>query len=283
MFVLAFAASSLLAMLSLIADTPLASPTPAPAARRVGEQLNYSLHETLLQSIAGKDAFGKTINQDIAPTNVKAYEKITVTKVTAGSVTVHRLGTLTVTVDSAKPVTRPGQGWTLVDASGRVIRDSGKLGGVFLLPLPFLGEAAVKAGDDLAVGDEWSAKLGTKLYAMTAQPKLHFAVSGTRSILGVHVFTIQATGQVPMREPVMTASGEPLGIGVGTARVTAELDYDRDNRRLVSLSAVVQDTLRYTGATKHTTGIVHDRQTCSLALDPSSMTSEAAGATSPQP
>ena len=107
-----------------------------------------------------------------------------------------------------KRVTKPGQGWSLVDAQGRVVRDSGKLGGLFLLPLPFLGEFAVKAGNDLAIGDQWSGKLGTKLYGMTSQPELHFIVSGTRSVLGVHVFTIAATGTVPMKEPVMTASGE---------------------------------------------------------------------------
>ncbi len=283
MLVLALIAAVLLAMPSAVADLPQASPSPASPVRRVGEKLDYSLHAVLSQSIAGKDAFGKAINQSLSPTNVKGFESIVVTKINAEGVTLHRLGTITATVDDAKAVTKPGQGWSLVDAQGRVVRDSGKLGGLFLLPLPFLGELAVKAGNDLAIGDQWSGKLGTKLYGMTSQPELHFIVSGTRSVLGVHVFTIAATGTVTMKEPVMTASGEALGYAAGTAHISAELDYDRDNRRLVSMQAVVQDTMHYSGFSKHAGGTVHDNQNCSVALDPASMTRTLGGADPPGP
>lgn len=278
MSLLAVIAALFLAMPSTVADIPQGSPLPQMPTRKVGERLDYSLTALLSQSIAGKDAFGRAINQALAPTNVKGYERIVVTKIDGEGVTVHRLGTITATVDDAKPVTKPGQSWSLVDARGRIVRDSGKLGGLFLLPLPFLGEAAVKAGDDLAVGDTWTAKLGTKLYAMTAQPEMRFSVTGMRSFLGAQYFTIQATGTVPMREPIMTSSGEPLGYAVGTGHITAEFDYDRDNRRLISLKAVLQDTLRYTGPTKHAGGSVHDHQRWSLALDLSSMTTGMSGA-----
>jgi hypothetical protein len=283
MFAAALVTAGLLTFNSTVAQTPEATPVPTPPARRVGEELNYSLGAVLNQSIAGRDVFGKKIDQTIAPTTIRGHESITVTKITSAGVTVHRRGSITAVVDNTKPVTSPGQGWSLVARSGLVVRDRGKLGGLFLLPLPFLGESAVKAGDDLAVGDAWTAKLGTRLFAMTAQPKMHFVVIGTRSVLGVHVFTIKATGQVPMREPVMTSSGEPLGYAVGTAHITAQFDYDRDNRRLISLQATIEDSLHYTGATKRAVGKVRDRQTWSLALDPSSMTGEAARTASPNP
>lgn len=277
MLVFTLIVAVLLAVPSAVADAPQESPSPAPQVRKVGEKLDYSLHAVLSQSIAGKDAFGKTIAQSSVPTNVKGFESILVTKIAAEGVTLHRLGTITATVDGAHPVSRPGQGWTLVDAHGKLVRDSGKLGGLFLLPLPFLGEAAVKAGDDLTIGDRWSGKLGTKLYGMTAQPELLFTVTGVRSVLGVHVFMIQAVGSVPMKEAVTTTSGEALGYAAGTARITAEFDYDRDNRRLISMTAAVQDAMHYVGPTKHTGGIVHDSQKCSVALDPASMTSGVRG------
>jgi hypothetical protein len=139
----------------------------------------------------------------------------------------------------------------------------------------------VKAGNDLVVGDTWSGKLGIKLYAMAAQPTMTFIVTGVRSVLGVHVFTIKATGTVPMHEPVTTPSGESLGYGTGTAHITVEFDYDRDNRRLMSMQTEVIDTLRYSGLSKHAVGRVHDHQTCLVALDPSSMTIPPAPSASP--
>jgi hypothetical protein len=285
MSLLAIVAAFYLAMPSAVADIPQASPLPQAPTRKVGERFDYSLTALLTQTIAGKDAFGHAIDQALAPTNVKGYERIVVTKINDEGVTVHRLGTITATVDDAKPVTKPGQSWSLVAASGKILRDSGKLGGLFLLPLPFLGEAAVKAGDDLAVGDSWTAKLGTKLYGMTAQPEMRYSVTGTRSFLGAQFYTIRATGTVPMREPIMTSSGEPLGYAVGTGHITAEFDYDRDNRRLIALKAVLQDSLHYTGPSKHTGGSVHDHQSWSLALDLSSMTTGTNGAQAlgPQP
>jgi hypothetical protein len=276
MLLAALVAASLGALPSMLADIPQATPIPQTQARKVGEKLDYSLHALLTQSIAGKDAFGRIVSQQLAPTSVKGFERIVVTKIDGAGVTLHRSGTITATVDDAKPVTNQPQSWSLIDMHGKIVRDSGKLGGLFLLPLPFLGETAVKAGDDLAVGDAWTGKLGTKLYAMTAQPEMHYLVTGTRLVFGVQVFTIQAIGTVPMREAVMTTSGEALGYAMGVARISAQLDYDRASRRLISLEAVLTDTLHYSGP--HAGGSVHDHQNWSIALDAASMTEGLNGA-----
>lgn len=244
---------------------------PAQQAHRVGETLSYSLRGDMSQSILGKDGFGKHLNQMSAPTNVKGHESIAITGLSADAVTLRRSGTITATVDGAKPVTTSSQGWTIVDSHGRVTRDKGKLGGLFLLPLAFLGEQSVNAGNVLQVGDRWSAELGTKLYGMTQRPLLQFTIVGQRRVLGINVFTIEATGTAPMKEPVMTASGIPLGYATGVAQIKVSADYDRDNRRLVSLDLDVHDTLHYVGSSKHIAGSVKDHQRYLVALDASSM------------
>lgn len=219
------------------------------------------------QSIAGNDAFGRRINQTSSPTSVRLHESIAITKTTAQDLTMHRLGTITALVVGARPVTKSGQGWTVVNNNGIVVRDSGKLGGLFLLPLPFLADGSMKSGAELTVGDSWSGVLGTKLYGMTARPRLKFTVTAASIVSDIKVYIIEATGTVPMKEPVMTASGEPLGYATGTADVTARLEYDRDKRRLVSMQAELSDTLHYNGPTKHVTGRVKDHQQCVVSLD----------------
>lgn len=281
MIVLLLIAVGLLAMPSTLANAVAPAPAGGLQARRVGEKFEYSLNAVMSQSIAGRDAFGRLIHQELAPTNVKGHESIAVTKMTAEGVTLRRSGTVTAVVDGAPPQTKFGQGWTLVDTAGKVVRDSGKLGGLFLLPLPFLGAGAVKAGDDLTIGDHWSGKLGTKLYGMVAQPMLEFTVSGVRSVLGVNVFTIEAVGTVPMKEPVMTSNGEPLGYATGVAHINAEFDYDRDNHRLIEMQAEVNDTLHYAGPSKRNGGSVRDSQKCIVALDAVSINGGLPGAVAP--
>ncbi len=129
----------------------------------------------------------------------------------------------------------------------------------------------MKSGGELAVGDRWSAKLGTKLYGMTARPHLTFTVTAERLISGTKIYSIEASGSAPMKEPVMTASGEPLGYATGTAWISAHFEYDRDNRRLVSMRADLTDTLRYAGPTKHVGGRVKDHQHCEVSLDQSAL------------
>jgi hypothetical protein len=263
--IVAIIVASLLAASSAIAPTQ-SSPAPTPT-RFVGETFSYSAHAVMSQSIAGNDAFGRPISQTSAPTNVKLHENISITKATAQDLTMHRLGTITAVVVGAKPVTKSGQGWTIVNNSGIVVHDSGKLGGLFLLPLPFLANASMKDGAELAVGDSWTGELGTKLYGMTARPQLKFTVTAERIVSDIRVYTIEATGRVRMKEPVMTAAGEPLGYATGTADITAHLEYDRDNRRLVSMQAELNDTLHYSGPTKHISGHVKDHQQCVVSLD----------------
>lgn len=261
----------MLALPSVVADAavePTSAPSTPPQQRTTGERFSYTLHAVMTQSIAGKDAFGKAINQSSAPTNVKGHESISITKQTADELTMHRLGSITAVVVGAKPVTKSGQGWTIVNSHGTIVRDTGKLGGLFLLPLPFLADGAVNAGSELKVGDRWSGQLGTKLYGMTARPHLQYTVTSERTLLGATVYAIDAVGTVPMKEPVMTSAGEPLGYATGAARITAHLEYDRDNRRLVSLKAELRNTLHYAGPSKHVGGSVKDHQQCEISLDP---------------
>jgi hypothetical protein len=271
---------------SPLPPSPQASGNPVPVPQNthwVGERLNYSLQAVMSQSIRGRDPFGRTIHQILAPTRVRGRESIAVTASSASSLTLHRLGSVTAVVDGAKPQRRWGHGWTLLNASGILVRDTGNLGGLFLLPLPFMGWHALDAGRPLAVGDSWSGKLGAKLYGMTAQPLLHFTVTGERSVLGVNVFTIHATGSVPMKEPALTSSGEPLGWATGIAHISATFDYDPLNCRLISMQAQLQDTLHYKGPGKHVTGIVQDVQRTLVALDAASMASGERPAVDPTP
>ncbi|MDQ6768314.1 MAG: hypothetical protein M3Z41_10945 [Candidatus Eremiobacteraeota bacterium] len=263
--------AGLLASPTTVAGASSPGPTPGPPSRFVGETLSYSLRAVMTQSIAGKDTFGRQINQASTPTSIKLHESIAITKATQQDISLHRYGTITAVVVGAKPVTKSGQGWTTVDSRGLVVRDSGKLGGLFLLPLPFLANASMKEGAELAVGDRWSGRLGTKLYGMTARPNLTFTVTAERFVAGAKVYSIDAAGTVPMKEPVMTVAGDSLGYATGTADITTHFEYDRDNRRLVSMHAELNDTLHYRGPAKRLAGRVRDHQLCDVSLDSSSV------------
>jgi hypothetical protein len=268
--ILAILAAGALALPSVVVDTAAdatSAPSTPPQQRTAGESFSYSLRAVMTQSIAGKDAFGKAINQSSAPTNVKGHESISITKQTADELTMHRLGSITAVVVGAKPVTKSGQGWTIVNTQGTIVRDTGKLGGLFLLPLPFLADGGVNAGGELKVGDRWSGQLGTKLYGMTSRPHLQYTVMSERAASGATIYAIEAVGSVSMKEPVMTSAGEPLGYATGTAHITAQLEYDRDNRRLISMKAELRNTLHYLGPTKHVAGSVKDHQQCEISLD----------------
>ncbi len=266
MLIVGIVVAGLFAIFSAVGDASQAGGATA-ATRFVGETFSYSARAVMSQSIAGNDAFGRHINQMSAPTSVKLHESIAITKATAQDLTMHRLGTITALVVGARPVTKSGQGWTVVNNNGMVVRDSGKLGGLFLLPLPFLADGSMKAGAELTVGDTWTGELGTKLYGMTARPRMKFTVTAASIVSDIKVYIIDATGTVPIKEPVMTASGEPLGYATGIADITARLEYDRDKRRLVSMQAELNDTLHYNGPTKHVTGRVKDHQQCVVSLD----------------
>ncbi|HLW38509.1 MAG TPA: hypothetical protein VKR99_08790 [Candidatus Eremiobacteraceae bacterium] len=258
------------AALSATAATQPAATALAPQSHHIGETFDYSLHGEMSQSIMGQDAFGRRLNQVLAPTSVKGHESIAITALSASLVSLERSGSVTATVDGATPHTQPGSGFTTVDNRGAVLRDKGKLGGLFLLPVVFLGDQAMNQGNALQIGDRWAGQLGTKLYGMLSRPMLHFSVVGERTVLGVNVYSVIADGDVKMKEPVMTSTGEALGYATGVAHVTVHADYDRDNRRLVSMDIELTDTLHY-AVSKHIRGSVHDHQRYLVALDASSM------------
>lgn len=253
-----------------------ASPVPVPAisAHRVGQIFNYSLHGEVGQSIAARDSAGHTVDQRASTTTLTGRERIAVRQSSARGITLHRSGAITASV-AGRPVSKPGTGWTLVNADGTVVRDHGTLGGLFLLPLGFLGERAVNGGAALTVGGSWTGKLGTKLYGMTARPQMTFRVTGTRFVLGTSVFSIEASGSVPMKEPVVTNTGEMLGYATGKAFIALRFDYDRANARVVAMDLRVQDDLNLRGAKTAALGRVSDMQRYLVALDAGSISASA--------
>jgi hypothetical protein len=259
-----------------VASTASAVPNPGPTitTHRVGQVFDYSLHGEVGQTISGRDASGRAVDQRAAATTLTGRERIAIKQTSTRGMTLHRSGAITASV-AGRPVSKPGTGWTLVNSDGTVVRDHGTLGGLFLLPLGFLGERAVNGGATIAVGDSWSGKLGTKLYGMTARPQMKFSVTGTRFVLGTSVFSVQATGTVPMKEPVVTNSGEMLGYATGTAHITLSFDYDRANARVVAMDLRVQDDLRLSGGSKAARGKVSDSQRYLVALDAGSISASA--------
>jgi hypothetical protein len=249
-------------------------PVTTISAHRVGQIFNYSLHGEVGQSILGRDASGRAVDQRAAATTLTGRERIAIKQLSAQGITLHRSGAITASVEG-RPVSKPGTGWTLVDGNGTVVRDHGTLGGLFLLPLGFLGERAVNGGAALAVGGSWSGKLGTKLYGMVARPKMTYVVTGTRMVLGTSVFSVEAKGSVPMREPVVTNTGEMLGYATGSARITLRFDYDRSNARVVAMDLRVQDDLKLSGGAKSAQGKVSDTQRYLVALDAGSISASA--------
>ncbi len=270
------------AVLAAPAAAQPATTALAPQTRHIGETLDYSLRGEMSQSIFGSDAFGRPIRQTSAPTSVHGHENIAIAGMSATLMSLQRSGSVTATVDGARPATRNGAGWTKVDRNGKVLEDKGKLGGLFLLPVAFLGEQAVKQGAPLQVGDRWTASLGTKLFGMQRRPTLHYQVVGQRSVLGVNVFSVVASGSAPMKQQVLTATGIALGYATGLAHLTVRADYDQANRRLVSMDIELTDTLGYTMA-KHLRGTVRDHQRYLVALDASSMITSQHGAIGSDP
>ena len=261
-------------------DPAAAAATAAPdpiatiTAHRVGQVFNYSLHGDTSQSILGRDAFGRAVDQRAAASVLTGRERIAVRQASPSGLTVHRSGAITASAHGPA-YTKAGTGWTLINGDGIVVRDHGTLGGLFLLPLGFLGERAVKGGAPLAVGDSWHGKLGTKLFGMIARPSLTYRVSGTRYVLGTSVYSIEASGSAPMKEPIYTSAGQGLGYATGTARITLDFDYDRTNARVVAMDLRVQDDLKLGGGTKAPQGKVSDANRYLVALDAGSISASA--------
>jgi len=252
------------------------APVAADGPHRVGDAFDYTVHGSMTQSILAHDVLGQKVDQPGMPTALDGREHISIKQISDSGITLHRSGLIVAVVPNAKPQQKAGKSWTLVRDDGSIARDTGNLGGVFLLPLPFLGDKSLNAGSDLQVGSRWTDKLGTKLYGMTARPTMDFEVSGQRLVLGVDVFDIDADGTVPMKEPVFSNSGEALGYAIGTAHITVHGQYDHVNHRMISMEVDVEDTLRLSGATKHAQGTVGDHQHYVVELDPASLATEPA-------
>ena len=250
------------------ASTPL--PNAQSAAHRIGDAFDYTIRGSMLQAITARSPLGTKVRQSGTPTQLQGSEHVAVAQVSGQDITLNRSGHI-VAVVSDKSVKSAGRGLTIVRDDGSIARDSGNLGGVFLLPLPFLGEKAMNAGAELAVGTRWTDKLGTKLYGMTARPMMTFEVTSQHLMLGLDVFEIVAEGSVPMKEPVVSNSGEALGYATGFAHVTIRGQYDHVNHRMLSMDVAVQDELKLAGATSHSAGIVGDTQHYVLELAPASI------------
>jgi hypothetical protein len=247
------------------------APVTAESTHRVGDAFDYTVHGSMAQSILAHDVLGQRVSQPGTPTALDGREHIAIKQISGSGITLHRSGLIVAVVPNAKPQQKAGKSWTLVRADGSIASDTGNLGGVFLLPLPFLGERSLNAGTELEVGSHWTEKLGTKLYGMTARPTMDFQISGQRLVLGVDVYDLEAEGTVPMKEPVFSNSGEALGYAIGTAHIVVRGQYDHVNHRMLSMDVDVEDSLRLSGATKHAQGTVGDHQHYVVELDPASL------------
>ncbi|HXW76363.1 MAG TPA: hypothetical protein VEJ20_03045, partial [Candidatus Eremiobacteraceae bacterium] len=193
-----------------------ADPAPSPQApvglpHASGEVLEYSLTGSVSQSIVGRGQFGAVIKQLDSPTTLTGHERVAIKATSSRGLSLHRTGTISATF-GGKSVPQAGGGWTLVTQDGMVDdRKGSTLGGLFLLPLGFLGDRSVDDGALPKIGDRWSAKLGVALFGMTARPLLTYSVVGERDVLGAHVFTLYAYGTAPVREPVLTNEDVDLG------------------------------------------------------------------------
>ncbi len=252
---------------------PLAQ--PSPRAHRVGDTFSYTLHGTLSQAIVGKDAFGHPIHQGASPTDLQGRERIAVKSVSDRGLSLHRSGSILATFNGRSSPAQPGSAWTLVTPEGDVQdRKGSTLGGLFLLPLGFLGERAVNGGATVAIGAHWSGKLGMALFGMVAQPRMRYEVTGSRTIFGVSVYTLRGSGTVAVREPILTNEGVALGNGTGVARVTLRCDYDPLSRRAFAMDIDVASDLHVPPAKASGSGTVTDRQHYLVALDAGSIASQ---------
>ena len=284
---LAIAASGIVALVGSPAygaadggsSLPFAGVSPRPHV--VGDVYDYSLRGTLSQAIVGKDPFGRTVHQPATPTDLQGRERIAIKAIAAGSLSLHRSGSIVATFKGRSSPSQRGTGWTLVTPKGDVRdRKGSTLGGLFLLPLAFLADRAVDDGLTPAVGSTWTAKLGMALFGMTAQPMLRFRITGSRTVLGVLVYTLTATGTAPVKEPVVTNDGIALGDAVGTSHVTLHCDYDPAARRAVSMDITVAASLNISSHGK-STGTLTERQHYLVALDAGSIGATSSKANDP--
>lgn len=276
---MALAASPAAGASSAGSSLPLATLSPRPHA--VGDVYDYSLHGTMSQAIDGRDPFGRAIHQPATPTDLQGRERIAVKKVDGKGLSLHRAGSIVATFRGRSSPAQHGAGWTLVTPRGDVLdRKGSTLGGLFLLPLSFLADRAVDDGAPPSIGSAWTAKLGMALFGMTAQPRLRFEVTGSRTVFGIVVYTLSASGSAPVKEPVVTNDGIALGDAVGTSHVTLRCDYDPAARRALSMDISVRSDLHIRARGK-SAGTMTERQHYLVALDAASIDAGRARAADP--
>lgn len=255
---------------------------PSPRAHAVGDVMDYSLRGTMSSSIRGHDAFGRLVRQAATPTMLIGRERVAIKEITSEGLGLHRSGTIVATFKGKSSPAQTGTGWTLVTPNGVVEdRKGSTLGGLFLLPLGFLGERSVDGGTPLAVGTHWETKLGVALFGMAARPTMRFEVTGTRQIFGTTVYSLSATGTAPIVEPIVTNDALPMGNAKGTAHISLQCDYDPHVMRTISMDIHVVDNLSIVARAHGPTGAVHDDQHYLVALDEASI--DAGPATSSDP
>lgn len=273
---IAFVACCALTFLSARASSAGSSVLPpveaSPKPHAVGEVFNYTVHGTISQAISGRDPFGGSIRQAATPTDLQGRERVAIKAITLRGLSLHRSGAIVATFRGKSSPAQRGTGWTLVTADGSVADQKGStLGGLFLLPLGFLGERAVDGGAPLQIGDRWTAKLGMALFGMAARPQLAFEVVGMRQVFGLTVYSLMATGWAPIKEPIVTNDDVALGYAVGKARVKLQCDYDPLGMRVVSMAIDVADDLRIAASGHRAGSKVHDHQHVLVALDAASI------------
>jgi hypothetical protein len=235
-------------------------------------------------AITGHDAFGRAVRQAAVATLVLGRERIAIKSISTTGLALHRSGTIVATFKGRSSPAQTGTGWTLVTPRGLVEdRKGSTLGGLFLLPLGFLGDQAVSGGTVLHQGDRWISKLGVALFGMQARPMMSFQVIGTREVFGTTVYSLTAVGSAPVVEPVVTNEDIALGNARGTAHVTLHCDYDPHLMRTVSMDIDVVDVLRIVSKGHAPTGTVNDHQHYLVALDEATIQAGAQATPAPDP
>ena len=226
--------------------------------------VRYHLHGVVAQAIKARDRFGRRYDQPASMSRLEGREEIVIRQTSPGALALERSGRI-VAVVREKSSPRSGRARTELRSDGSLARDDGKLGGIFLFPLPFLATHSINGGAELHVGDRFTQSLGTKLFGMRAPPRVILAV-GAESPAG-DTYMLTGSGAAPMKEFTVAADGTALGYASGTAHLTLSCDYDRRNLRARALTVDVRDTLRLTDASHRTIGTVKDTQHYRITLE----------------
>jgi len=232
---------------------------PLPSGHHVGERESYLLRGEISQGLSGRDFSGRAVNQPAVLTRLDGRERLDIVGLNGRKLVVRRSGSLVAAV-GGKSARRSGSSLTVLNASGSLARDDGKLGGLFLLPLPFLHDRSLNLAAVLPRGGRFGASLGAPLFGMSAAPTLAFTVLGRRTTAGARVVRFSGTGNAPMKELIVAADGTALGYVIGRAQLTVRCDYDPEHGRVAELEVVLRDRLHLIGKQRRANATVTDYQ-----------------------